>query len=89
MPKVGDKEFSYTDDGMRQAQIYADRTGQKVEYQENNRKFGYQEGGSPGDKSNPFSSYYTILKYGTLKVKSHLQKKDFILMNLKGLCHLG
>ena len=50
MPKVGDKEFSYTDDGMRQAQIYADRTGQKVEYQENNRKFGYQEGGYTSDE---------------------------------------
>ena len=50
MPRVGNKEFSYTDDGMRQAQIYADRTGQRVEYQENNRKFGYQEGGYTSDE---------------------------------------
>lgn len=50
MPKVGDKEFSYTDDGMRQAQIYANRTGQKIKYDENNRKFGYQEGGYTSDE---------------------------------------
>jgi len=77
MPKVGDKEFSYTDDGMRQAQIYADRTGQKVEYQENNRKFGYQEGGSPGDKSNPFSSYYNYPKAWYPKGKEPAAEERF------------
>ena len=77
MPKVGDKEFSYTDDGMRQAQIYADRTGQKVEYQENNRKFGYQEGGSAGDKSNPFSSYYNYPKVWYPKGKEPSAEERF------------
>ena len=48
MPKVGDKEFPYTDEGMRQANILSNRTGQKVIYTENKGKFGYQEGGSTG-----------------------------------------
>tara|TARA_R110002020_G_scaffold12453_10_gene45773 strand:+ start:370 stop:1227 length:858 start_codon:yes stop_codon:yes gene_type:complete len=48
MPRVGDKEFPYTDEGMRQANIMSRRTGQKVQYNENKGKFGYQEGGGAG-----------------------------------------
>ena len=52
MPKVGDKEFPYTDKGMRQAEIHARNTGRTIEYDENNRKFGYQTGGSYSSGSN-------------------------------------
>lgn len=43
MPKVGTDEFSYTPKGMREAELHAKRTGQKVEY-----KQGYAHGGSVG-----------------------------------------
>ena len=73
MPRVGNKEFSYTDDGMRQAQIYADRTGQRVEYQENNRKFGYQEGGYTSDEY-----LFNILRdYKENKQSDNQQKRTF------------
>ena len=46
MPKVGDKEFPYTEAGERQANIYARQTGRKVEYDTNTYGHGsYQEGG--------------------------------------------
>ena len=46
MPKVGDKEFPYTEAGERQANIYARQTGRQVEYDTNTYGHGsYQEGG--------------------------------------------
>ena len=46
MPKVGDKEFPYTEAGERQANIYARQAGRKVEYDTNTYGHGsYQEGG--------------------------------------------
>ena len=32
MPKVGKKEFSYSDKGKAEAKVYAEKTGQEVEY---------------------------------------------------------
>ena len=32
MPKVGKKEFSYSDKGKAEAKAYAEKTGQEVEY---------------------------------------------------------
>ena len=43
MPNVGGREFGYTPQGLKDAQKYADETGQKVEY-----KQGYAHGGSVG-----------------------------------------
>lgn len=48
MPRVGDKKFSYTDDGMRQASMHANRTGQNIVYEENDKMYGYQQGGTVG-----------------------------------------
>ena len=46
MPTVGDKEFPYTKEGERQANIYANQTGRRVEYDTNTYGHGsYQEGG--------------------------------------------
>lgn len=38
MPKVGDKHFSYTPKGQKQAQAYAKKTGQKVAHKPQPRK---------------------------------------------------
>ena len=57
MPKVGDKEFPYTEAGERQANIYANQTGRKVEYDTNTYGHGsYQEGGEVGDDNITSSS---------------------------------
>lgn len=32
MPKVGDKEFNYTKNGMEAAKKYANKTGKNIEY---------------------------------------------------------
>ena len=64
MPKVGKKEFSYSDKGKAEAKAYAEKTGQKVEkgsssmaYESNdarNRSQIYKEGGRVEySKSNP------------------------------------
>jgi len=64
MPKVGKKEFSYSDKGKAEAKAYAEKTGQKVEkgsssmaYEVNNarnRSQIYKEGGRVEySKSNP------------------------------------
>ena len=56
MPKVGDKEFPYTEKGERQAQIYARQTGRQVEYDTNTYGHGsYQEGGEVGDEGGELS----------------------------------
>ena len=64
MPKVGKKEFSYSDKGKAKAKAYAEKTGQSIEkgsspmaYESNdarNRSQIYKEGGRVEySKSNP------------------------------------
>ena len=43
MPKVGTKEFEYSDRGKSMAHAYAEKTGQEVEYAK-----GYAHGGPVG-----------------------------------------
>ena len=54
MPKVGKKEFSYSDKGKAKAEAYAEKTGQEVEYPSydaGGRVETYREGGKVETKS--------------------------------------
>ena len=45
MPKVGNKEFPYTDKGRGQAEVYAAQTGQSVSSDKDSYGFGTEQGG--------------------------------------------
>ena len=45
MPKVGDREFAYTPEGIAEAKSYAEATGQMVENDAMYRSQRYYEGG--------------------------------------------
>ena len=89
MPKVGDKEFPYTDEGMRQANMHSKRTGQRVVYQENNGKFGYQTGGSTGRnvydtipvESMPTGIEQERLPKGEVEARDNAFKRQFMKDN--------
>ena len=54
MPKVGKKEFSYSDKGKAKAKAYAEKTGQEVEYPSydaGGRVKVYREGGEVKEMS--------------------------------------
>jgi hypothetical protein len=52
MPKVGDKHFAYTEEGIKKAKAYAKKTGKKVEYGKKKggkkKKKGYAKGYAHG-----------------------------------------
>ena len=78
MPRVGDKEFPYTDDGMRQAQIHANRTGQSVNYPENNKRFGYQLGGMANSTGDLGSKARKFLNRGEEMSQDNALKRQFM-----------
>ena len=78
MPRVGDKEFPYTDDGMRQAQIHANRTGQSVTYPENNKRFGYQTGGMANSTGDLGSKARKFLNRGEEMSQDNALKRQFM-----------
>ena len=45
MPKVGNKEFPYTDKGRGQAEVYAAQTGQTVSSEKDSYGYGTYQGG--------------------------------------------
>ena len=45
MPRVGDKDFAYTSEGIAEAESYAEATGQVVEHDAMNRSQRYFYGG--------------------------------------------
>ena len=49
MPKVGNKHFPYTEEGMAAARAYAKKTGQEVDYGKGkgNKKRGKPHAGNP------------------------------------------
>jgi hypothetical protein len=76
MPKVGKKEFDYTEKGKAEAKTYAKETGQEVEYptyDAGGRVEVYREGG----EVKPTSISKTSVKFqGTSKEVAKKMEKD-------------
>ena len=57
MPKVGNKEFPYTDAGRGQAEVYAAQTGQTVSSDKDSFGYGTEQGGQAPMPAQPQEDY--------------------------------
>lgn len=81
MPKVGKKEFSYSDKGKAEAKAYAKKTGQEVEYptyDASGRVKVYREGGKVNMEAvkKAKKKYYTDPKTGITDLSKRAGKES-------------